>query len=375
MRLGFSGELLDEPVVRIGFVGCGSHACRNLFPVLQFVPVELVATCDLEADKAGAYAKKFGAAAAYDDMDEMLEAEELDGVLICTGYGDDARPTHPELAMRCMEAGCHAWTEKPPAATCAEVERAREVEQRTGKFWMVGYKTQFFPANEKAKELSERDEFGDVRMVTLQRPVNVPAADAIRRYLEGEAVNEVLRFLDHICHISSLLVFLVEGMPETMYYERTRGDGGLVTFRYASGLVAGMALTEGQSYEGGIERTMIVGSGHHVVVDNNIRLEYHRGPARPEGSGYGGTPSHFTGPPEATTATWHPEFSLGQLYSKGLFTQGFYGEILEFAEAVREDRAPAKSHSGHIWQTTRIFEAFAHGPGHAIPLQGPAVEA
>ncbi|MBA7686359.1 hypothetical protein ES703_94803 [subsurface metagenome] len=103
-------------------------------------------------------------------------------------------------------------------------------------------------------------------------------------------------------------------------------------------------------------------------MDNNIRLSYHRGPTKPEGWGYGNTPSHFTGPPENTTATWQPEFSVGQLYSKGLFLQGFYGEINEFARAILEGRPPAKCHSEHMRQVTRIFEAFAEGPGRVIEL-------
>ena len=59
MRITFHGKPADEPVVRAGFIGCGSHAFRNIYPTLQFVPVELVATCDLDLVKAQAFAAKF----------------------------------------------------------------------------------------------------------------------------------------------------------------------------------------------------------------------------------------------------------------------------------------------------------------------------
>lgn len=65
MRIGFRGELIDEPRVRAGFVGCGSHAFRNIYPALQFAPVELAAVCDLNIDKARAFAARFGAADAF----------------------------------------------------------------------------------------------------------------------------------------------------------------------------------------------------------------------------------------------------------------------------------------------------------------------
>ncbi len=368
MRIGFRGELLDEPQVRAGFIGCGSHAFRNLFPTFQFTPVELVATCDLDADKAREFAAHFAADACYTSVREMLEKEDLDAVFISTGYDKNNHLTHPELTIACLRAGVHVWMEKPPATTCEEVEQMQEAERDSGKFCMAGLKSMFFPANEKAVELMQREDFGTPQLITLQRPVNVPPADEVRRYIDGENVDSAKWFLDHICHIASALV-LFGGMPQTLYYERSPRSAAVATFSYDSGLVGSMSLTHGQAYNGGIERTMVVGErGHHVLVENNTRVFYARGPSRPEGQGYGNMPSHFTGPPESATAYWEPECSLGQLYSKGLFSLGFWGEIEEFARAILEDRRPAKSHSDDIMHCTRIFEAFAEGPGKVIEL-------
>jgi hypothetical protein len=81
MRLGINGRLTDEPAVRVGFIGCGSHAFRNVFPTLQFVPAELVAVCDREIERAEAFKKQFGAERAYQDHRDMLAKEKLDAVL------------------------------------------------------------------------------------------------------------------------------------------------------------------------------------------------------------------------------------------------------------------------------------------------------
>ena len=48
MRIDFKGKLVDSPEIRAGFIGCGSHAFRNLYPVFQFAPVKLEAVCDLD---------------------------------------------------------------------------------------------------------------------------------------------------------------------------------------------------------------------------------------------------------------------------------------------------------------------------------------
>ena len=366
MRIGFRGELTGERQVRAGFIGCGSHAFRNVYPTFQFAPVELVATCDLEEAKAAAFARKFGARRRYTDHQEMLAKEKLDAVFLVTGYDKQGRPTYPALATACLEAGCHVWMEKPPAATCADLEQLQAVAKKNGKHVMVGLKKMFFPANEKAKELMASPDFGRPAVLSVQYPQGIPTVEQFMRYFEGrEAVGKVISFLDHLCHPASLLLFLA-GMPRTLYYERAHNGGGAATFTFDSELVATLLLTAGASINGGMERTLIVGDGgRHIVVENNLRVSCHRTP--PLGA-YGAEPSFYRGGPGEGTTVWEPEFSLGQLYNKGLFLLGYYGEVNEFAQAVLAGRPPAKGTLEQAWQATRIFEAFAEGPGKVVRL-------
>jgi len=369
VRISFHGKPTDEPEIRAGFIGCGSHAFRNIYPTFQFAPVHLVATCDLDRGRAEAFAAQFGAERAYADHREMLDREDLDAVFIVVGYDDRGRPLYPSLAIDCLEAGCHVWIEKPPAASCAEIEAMQQAADAAGRHVMVGFKKMFFPANEKARELMGRDGFGEPSLALLQYPQYVPTQaelDAMRS--SGELKGEVRGFLDHLCHPVSLMLFLL-GMPESVSYERAASGAGVATFRFASGAIASLALTHGASRNCGMERTTIVGtSGHHIVVDNNVRVLYHRTPPDEPGTGYGSAPDYFTGRPDTTSAVWEPEFSLGQLHSKGLFLLGYYNEVNEFARSVLEGRPPAKGTLEHAWQATGIFEAFAEGLGRTIPL-------
>lgn len=83
--------LEDQPEIRAGFIGCGSHSFRNVYPTFQFAPVNLVAACDLRLFQAEAYAAKFGAKAAYDDFRKMIEKEDLDAVFVVTNYNNSRR--------------------------------------------------------------------------------------------------------------------------------------------------------------------------------------------------------------------------------------------------------------------------------------------
>lgn len=366
MRIGFHGNVVDEPQIRAGLIGCGSHSFRNVCPTFQFASVELVATCDLVEEKARAFAVQFGAASFYADHRRMLEAEDLDAVFIITGYSEEGRPIYPALATDCLEAGCHVWMEKPPAASCAEIEGLQRAAEAAGRSCMVGFKKMFLPANEKAKELMSDEEFGTAHLFALQYPQHVPLKEEFQAYLESrEPVPSVRGFLDHLCHPASLMVYLA-GMPQTLYYERSAAGGGLATFGFESGAIASLALTRGASTNAGTERTVIVSDrGRHIVVDNNVRVTLHRSPP----VGYGDTPSFYAGTTASASAAWEPEFSLGQLYNKGLFLLGYYGEVDEFARAVIEGRPPSKGTLEDAWNMTRIFEAFAEGPGRSIELQ------
>ena len=364
MRIGFTGNLVDEPEIKAGFIGCGSHSFRNLYPTFQFAPVNLVATCDLHLQKAEAFAAKFGAASAYSSHREMLANEDLDAVFICAGYDDKGRPVYPRLAIDCLDAGCHVWTEKPPAASCSEITQMQHASSKNGKNVVVGMKKMFMPANEKAKELMSSEDFGTPHLVMLQYPQCVPSTEEFSDYIQNGKPNEVVWFLDHLCHPASLLIYLL-GMPESLHYERSHSGAGLATFRYASGSIASIAMTKGSSTNGGMGRTVIVSDkGQHISVENNTRVTLHRTPPL----GYGDAPSFYTGILEQASAVWEPEFSLGQLYNKGLFLLGYYNEINEFARSILEKRPPKKGTLEHAWQVTRIFEALAEGPGRQISL-------
>lgn len=367
MRINFSGRLSEEKEIKAGFIGCGSHSFRNIYPTFQFAPVNLAAVCDLQPEKAQAFAAKFGAKGAYSDYRKMLEEEDLDAVFIVTGYDSELRPLYPMIAVDCLNAGCHVWIEKPPAASCREIELMQNAAESNRKNVVVGLKKMFFPANEKARELAYSEDFGEISLVMLQYPQSIPSVDEFEQYInQRKALPSVMSFLDHLCHPASLLIYLL-GFPSTLYYERSSSTAGVAAFSFESGAIASLAFTAGSSINGGMERTTIISNkGRHITVENNIRVSYHRTPPR---LAYGATPSFYSGSTEEAAAVWEPEFSLGNLYNKGLFLLGYYNEVNEFARSILEGRAPIKGTLEQAWQVTRLFEKFMEGPQKLIALK------
>ena len=112
--------------IRCAFIGAGGHSFRNVYPALQYAPVELVAVCDLDQERAAEYARLFGAARAYTRSPRNVGARTPDrGLhrhLLHTrraGAGDGHRAD-------CLRAGAQVWTEKPTAASVAEILSLKE---------------------------------------------------------------------------------------------------------------------------------------------------------------------------------------------------------------------------------------------------------
>jgi len=116
--------------VRAAVVGCGGQAFRNILPAFNYAPIDLVATCDLDARRAESYAAQFGARRWYVSLEQLLERENLDAVFLLTGYDEHGLPRYPAQAVQVLEAGHHAWIEKPPAARVDDVERMRDISMR-----------------------------------------------------------------------------------------------------------------------------------------------------------------------------------------------------------------------------------------------------
>ena len=64
-----------ERRLRVGFIGCGGHSFRNIYPTFQYAPVDLVSGCDLSPERAAHYARRFGAERAYTSHRDMLEGK------------------------------------------------------------------------------------------------------------------------------------------------------------------------------------------------------------------------------------------------------------------------------------------------------------
>lgn len=346
----YNYEFTDK--LRVCFIGAGGHSFRNVYPTFQYAPVDLVAICDVNGQRAADYARQFGAQRYYTDAVEMFDKEKPDAVFIVTSYHPDGRVQATDLAMTALQRGIHVWMEKPTASSVKEIEELMEASRTAGKFVMTGLKKVFFPAIEKAKQIIETPEFGRISSIYVRyREYMPPAADRAD-------LLKVRSLLDHIWHPGAIINYLM-GKIASLSYEWEPNNGGSVTsMKFVSSAVGTLHLVAGISYSSPLERLEVVGENANVVVDNGVKLTYYRKAQRPN---YGRI-SSFIVPDEEAPLQWEPEFSLGQLYNKNIFLLGYVPEVVHFCESVLNGTPPVKGTLEASLEIAKLFEAYRFQP-------------
>jgi predicted dehydrogenase len=189
----------------------------------------------------------------------------------------------------------------------------------------------------------------------MRYPLSLPPAE------DREDDLAMASFLEFV-HPYALLLRLF-GECEGLTYLRSTQTGDVVmNIRYPSGVVGTLHLTGGQSVTSPLERLEIVGDDANLVVENGIRLLYYRsGGRRGEGDEEPARQTSFIGPDEAAPIVWEPEFSLGRLYNKQLFLQGYVGSITHFAERILGDEPPVHGNLVDILHIMNVYDNIREG--------------
>lgn len=335
-----------EKRLRVGVVGLGSHAYRNVLPTMHFLPVELTAFCDLNLELAQRTAKEYGVTSCYADAAEMYAREELDAVFICVSPRH-----HPELARQALDAGLHVWMEKPPALHASEVEDL--IAHRRDRVVVVGFKKAFSPATRKVRELLTDDSVGPLEGLTADYPMTIEE--------DGGAVlreRTYTNWLANGCHPLSLMI-AVGGEVAAVTMHRSRSGRGACVLEFRSGAIGTFNLVSGFR----AERYAFWGK-RYLTIEDSRRVEMRRGIPFDYARTHNFAPEGMT----SGTIVWEPQNTLATLENKSLFTQGFYDEMRYFCDCVLEDRVPEEGSLEFAHTVMRVYEAGLLSGGDRVEL-------
>ena len=111
--------------IRVGIVGVAGKGGDNLTHVERSGLAEIVALCDVDANRAAPVRQRFPNARFYEDYRRMMDQKDLQAVVVSTPDHHHAFAT-----LAAMRARKHVYCEKPLAQSVQEVRLMMEVAAR-----------------------------------------------------------------------------------------------------------------------------------------------------------------------------------------------------------------------------------------------------
>ncbi|MEH7305238.1 Gfo/Idh/MocA family protein [Neobacillus drentensis] len=143
--------------VKVGIIGCGSIAqYRHLPEYKANKKVEIVAVCDIVAERAEKMAEEYGAK-AFTNYKEVLKLADIDAISVCL-----PNYLHAPVSIDALNAGKHVLCEKPMATSKEEAEAMIEAAKENDKKLMIAHNQRFVTSHQKAKEIIDNGKLGKI---------------------------------------------------------------------------------------------------------------------------------------------------------------------------------------------------------------------
>jgi len=330
-------KITSNDRIRIACIGMGIMGFGNANTAIKVPGVELAAVCDLYEGRLirakEVYGKNIFTARNYQ---EILERKDIDAVIVST-----PDHWHDKISIDAMEKGKAVYCEKPMVHKLEEGQKVIDVQKKTKAVFQVGSQRVSSLIFEKAKQLYEAGEIGELNLVEANTdrhdalgawqysiPPDVSKESVDWETFLGDAPRlpfDPVRFFrwrnyrDYGTGVpGDLFVHLISGlhfMTGSLGPERIVSTGGLYMWkdgRDVPDLVTSMfdypATGKHQAFtvtmrvnfadgSGGGQMTRLVGSeGEIRIGGNSLTLKKHKLSAAP---GYGGWDAFDTFP-EAT---------------------------------------------------------------------------
>ncbi|MFI3257190.1 MAG: Gfo/Idh/MocA family oxidoreductase [Spirochaetales bacterium] len=239
-----------DNLVRVAIVGAGNFSKRRIYPYISSAGGKIVGICTRSLDSSKEVAELYGCK-QYTDIDELIDTENPDCVIICTGPS-----SHPQIAAKVMKHGIPVYTEKPQSMTYKESIEMAEVSKSTDVLCSIAYKKRYASVYKDAKDW--------IKTFPVEKLSSV-SIDCSSGPFKNE--DQESSFL-HGCgiHIIDLVVFLF-GEVDTVYCVN-RGDRAYaISLKFQNGAIGTLTLCDTGSMTVPTEEVEI-----HIEGQNFMRI-------------------------------------------------------------------------------------------------------
>lgn len=143
--------------IKVGIIGCGSIAKFRHAPEYKANPhVDEIVFYDRNVERAKALALEFGGRVVK-TVEELFHDPTIIAISDCS-----SNEVHHIYTSNALLSGKHVLCEKPLAINVKLAEEMLEAERKSGKKLMIDHNQRFTKAHQKAKEILDKKELGEV---------------------------------------------------------------------------------------------------------------------------------------------------------------------------------------------------------------------
>jgi len=152
--------------ITTGVIGVGNRGSHLMTEVLRQPNAQVVALCDIRADRLDAAATKAASAKpkTTSDWRKIIDDKSIDAVYIAT-----PPYLHVEMAIAALKAGKHVYCEKPVGTTADSIRDLIKVVDQSKTVFHVGQQLRSYSQISAAIKLIHEGAIGDVLFVKAQR--------------------------------------------------------------------------------------------------------------------------------------------------------------------------------------------------------------
>ena len=184
----------------VAVIGTGFWGKNHARVYKELASTELIAICDVNAERAKAVADQFGVK-AYTNSARMLKNKEIEALSVCTWSTVLAKE-----ALKGLKAGKHVLVEKPMATNTKQAQKLCQIAQENGLHLTVGFLMRFIPGLQSIREAVENERIGQLVCANAKRVSQWP-----------ERIGDVGVVKDTAIHDIDVMRFISKQDPITVY--------------------------------------------------------------------------------------------------------------------------------------------------------------
>ena len=292
---------------KYAFVGIGNHSMNNLYPVLDYLHVPLKYICCKSPSKLCLVEEAFPNVHATTSLDDILKDEEIKGVFV------SASPkSHFSIASKVLEHKKALFIEKPPCSCTEELMRLVELQKQAKVLAVVDLQKRYAPAMQILKK----------ELQSCKGTITYNLKYLTGTYPEGDTL------LDLFIHPLDSVIYLF-GKPDVGCVEFINGHTLMLVLKHANATGI-LELSTGYSWFDAQESMTINTNKGIYRLGQMDSLTFKQKPHIICGVPLEKVFDHKN----VTTELFGRNNFVPLVQNNQIFTQGYYGAIKSFVDAV-----------------------------------------